>query len=67
MEIRNIYRSRITTLIGTLFGLADLAYIFVKESPDWKILTTIAVISFIFLFMSDAMAKKWLDKASGRL
>lgn len=60
--IKNIYRSRITTFIGFLFGMAGLAYIFVKEAPEWKILALIAVIAFIFLFMSDAMAKKWLEK-----
>lgn len=65
--IKNIYRSRITTFIGVLFGLADLAYIFVKESPDFKILITIACISFVFIFMSDSIAKDWLKKAGMKI
>lgn len=42
--------------------MAGLAYIFVKEAPEWEILALIAAIAFVFLFMSDTMAKKWLEK-----
>lgn len=65
--IKNIYKSYITTIIGVLFAIADIAYLFVKEQPDKSILVAMAVISGVFIFMSDSRAKKILDKFTIKL
>jgi len=60
--IKNIYKSFITTFIGVLFLLSDLAYLFINSAPDKSILITIAVIGSILIFSSDAQIKRIIDR-----
>ena len=60
--IKNIYKSFVTTIIGILFLLSDLAYLFVNSAPDKSILITISVIGGVLLFSSDAQIKRIIDR-----
>ena len=60
--IKNIYKHYVTTFIGVLFLLSDLAYLFVNDKPDKSVLMTIAVIGCILLFSSDAQIKRIIDR-----
>ena len=65
--IKNIYKSWITTVIGILFACADIAYLFIKQSPDRSILIALSIISVFFIFISDALAKKIINKISDKV
>jgi hypothetical protein len=60
--IKNIYKSYVTSLIGVLFLLADLAYLFINENPSGNVLTVIAVIGGVLIFSSDAQIKRIIDR-----
>jgi len=60
--IRNIYKSYITTIIGVLFLLSDLAYLLLNETPGVSEITAIAIVGGILLFSSDAQIKRIIDR-----
>jgi len=60
--IKNIYKSYITTIIGVLFLLSDLAYLFLNNSPDKSVIVAIAIIGGVLLFSSDAQIKRLIDR-----
>ena len=60
--IKNIYKSYVTTIIGVLFLLSDLAYLFINNSPDKSVIVVIAIIGGILLFSSDAQIKRVIDR-----
>ena len=60
--IKNIYKSYVTTIIGVLFLLSDLAYLFINNSPDKSVIVAIAIIGGILLFSSDAQIKRVIDR-----
>ena len=60
--IKNIYKSYVTTIIGILFLLSDLAYLFINNSPDKSVIVAIAIIGGILLFSSDAQIKRVIDR-----
>ena len=60
--VKNIYKHYITTFIGVLFLLSDLAYLFINTKPDKSVLITIAVIGSVLLFSSDAQIKRIIDR-----
>jgi len=60
--IKNIYKSYVTTIIGVLFLLSDLAYLFINNSPDKSVIVAIAIIGGVLLFSSDAQIKRVIDR-----
>ena len=60
--IKNIYKSYVTTIIGVLFLLSDLAYLFINNSPDKSVIVAIAIIGGVLLFSSDAQIKSVIDR-----
>ena len=60
--IKNIYKSYVTTIIGVLFLLSDLAYLFVKENPTKEVIVSVAIVGGVLLFSSDAQIKRIIDK-----
>ena len=62
--IKNIYKSYVTTIIGVLFLLSDLAYLFINNSPDKSVIVSIAIIGGVLLFSSDAQIKRVIAEAT---
>ena len=60
--IKNIYKSYITTIIGMLFLLSDLAYLLLNDSPDSKAIISIGILGLVLLFMTDLQIRKLLNK-----
>jgi len=60
--IKNIYKSFVTTIIGILFMLSDLAYLFINTNPNGNVITVVAIVGCILLFSSDAQIKRIIDR-----
>ena len=60
--IKNIYKHYVTTAIGVLFLISDLAYLFINKNPNNSVITSLAIIGCILLFSSDAQIKRIIDR-----
>jgi len=60
--IKNITKGIITTIIGIIFLLADVAYLLFKEPVDSGILIMVAAIGLGLLLSPDDLFKKLKEK-----
>ena len=60
--IKNITKGIITTIIGVIFLLADVAYLLFKEPVDTGVLIMVAVIGLGLLLAPDDLFKKLKEK-----
>lgn len=58
VKVKNIYKSIITTTIGTSFLISDVVYFLKNNTPDKTLMLYVAGIGVALLFISDSIFKK---------